>query len=125
MFRMRIYIICPVRQCTASQAEEIAKYVKDLEKDGYQVYWPMRDTRQNDPIGNRICNANRKAIKTSDEVHVYYDSKSSGSLFDLGIAYGLEKPVRLINEVQATDGKKGFNNFLRSIDRNVLDELDM
>lgn len=114
---MRIFLICPVRSATEEQKKEIQKYVQDMEYRGNKVYYPARDTNQNDKIGLMICESNKKAIKSSDEVHVYYDPNSSGTLFDLGMAFAMNKKIVLVNKVEPTDGKKSFNNFILAVNQ--------
>lgn len=107
---MRIYIICPVRGISESTRSAIAAYVTGLEEK-HEVYWPLRDTPQDDPIGVEICRYNRRAIETCDEVWVWWDPTSAGSKFDLGIAWALRKPLRLIRQVTQTT-HKSFENVL-------------
>ena len=52
-----------------------------------------------------------QVIGEDDEVHVYWNGKSQGSFFDLGMAFAFEKPIKLINKIEATESK-GFNNVL-------------
>jgi hypothetical protein len=88
-----------------------------MEFDGYTVYWPARDTHQADPIGLTICRDNCAAIRSSAEVHVWWNPSSQGSLFDLGMAFAMGKPIFLANPdgVTPTDGKS-FNNLLLELD---------
>lgn len=113
---MKIFLICPVRGITDEEKLAIEKYVLDLEAAGNQVHWPLRDTDQNDPVGWRICQANRQAIKNADEVHIWWNGKSQGSLFDFGMAFALKKKIVLVNlnSVQRTP-QKSFNNVLLEI----------
>jgi nucleoside 2-deoxyribosyltransferase len=108
---MSIFIICPVRFATEDQKEDIQNYIDKLEKQGYNVYYPARDTNQTDDTGYRICTDNYNAIKKSDEVHIYFDPNSKGTLFDLGIAFALRKPIRIINLIEKTKGKS-FSNMI-------------
>ncbi len=132
---MRIFLICPVRKgkkrwfrrflefvgvFTDKEIQEqkaIAKYVADLEKAGHKVHWPLRDTNQNDPIGLRICSDNREAILESGEIHIWWNKKSQGSLFDFGMAFAFlaifRKKIVLANpeSVERTP-TKSFNNVL-------------
>ena len=88
---------------------ETSPYVEQLESAGWDVHWPPRDTNQNDPIGYRICRDNYKAIYYSDVVHVVYDPTSEGSLFDLGMAFALCKPLVVLNDIILTEGKSFAN----------------
>lgn len=113
---MRIFLICPVRGITNEERIATEAYVLALESSGNTVYWPPRNTNQDDPIGLRICSDNRQAIKDADEVHVWWNGKSEGSFFDLGMTFALNKKIILANPdlVQGTQGKS-FGNVLHAI----------
>lgn len=86
----RIYIVRPVRKCMPEQAADIADYVARLEAQGHEVYDPARDTEQEGPDNSTdICWANARAICRAQEIHVWWDPRSEGSIFDLGVAWGL------------------------------------
>ncbi len=111
----KIFIICPVRNVTEGQLEDIKNYVEELDKH-YIVHFPPRDTNQTDDgVGLGICRENRKAIEEADEIHIYWDVASKGSLFDLGMVFVLRKKLLLINKVNKT-AKKSFSNILRAIE---------
>lgn len=114
---MKIFLICPVRNVSKKEAARIKEYVKDLEDEGHVVHWPQRDTDQNDPVGLRICRDNCTAIKEADAVHVWYNKDSQGSIFDLGMAFALDKRIALANResVQRTP-HKSFRNVLLRLD---------
>ena len=96
---IRVYLVCPVRNATPEQTAEIKAYVEGLEANGYLVHWPARDTIQEDETnGWQVCEQNGEAIMGADEVHVWWDPKSQGSMFDLGMAWML----RLIEEWSGT-----------------------
>jgi nucleoside 2-deoxyribosyltransferase len=102
------FLICPVRGVDpATRAAQVAA----LEADGYTVHWPPRDTNQDDAVGLRICRDNADAIAASDVVHVIWDGKSHGCLFDLGVAFALRKIVIPIELPEATEGKS-FQNMI-------------
>jgi nucleoside 2-deoxyribosyltransferase len=111
---MKIFIICPVREVTPEEKEIIAKHVFELEADGHKVHWPQRDTDQNDPNGVYICKQNRDAILKADEIHIYWNGKSAGSLFDFGMTFALRKPIKLINQINKTENKS-FENVLKTL----------
>lgn len=117
---MTIFLISPVRNVTKEEREKIEKYVAELERQGHAVHWPERDTNQNDKIGLRICRDNQWAIMNAREVHIWWQwtekRKSTGSLFDFGIAFALNKKILLANpdEVQPTP-EKSFNNVLLAL----------
>lgn len=78
-------------------SDKVAYYVKFLESLGYMVYFPMRDTQQKGTNAPEVLRANMNGIIWADEVHVVWDGKSYGTLFDLGIAYALRKPIIVIH----------------------------
>lgn len=92
-----IFIICPVRELTQEEDFYLQNYISGLENRGCKVHYPPRDTNQNDPTGLNICTENRLAIIKSDEVQIYYASKSKGTPFDLGMTFMAEKPLYVIN----------------------------
>ena len=112
-----IFLICPVRKADQEVLERIKKYVADLESAGRSVYWPARDTNQNDAIGLHICKQNRWAIHVALEVHVWFDPKSQGSVFDFGMTFALalfmNKKIVIANpeDVKPT-AEKSFQNVL-------------
>ncbi len=116
---MKIYMICPVRRCTVLQAEQMEEHVRQLEVQGHEVHYPPRDVDQsNDDGGVRICKEHRIAMSTSDEIHVWWDRSSTGSHFDLGMAFfmqlshpGLEFVLVNEHEVQPVN-EKSFQNIL-------------
>lgn len=96
---MKIFLICPVRNMTEEQREKIEILIKTLEENGHQVHYPVKNTNQSDErgYGFYICDENLQAIKNADEVFIWYDAKSQGSHFDLGVAFSLKKKIKLIN----------------------------
>lgn len=114
---MNIFLICPVRIATPEVTAAVEAYVKGMEAAGYKVYWPARDTRQTEGA-TRICDSNRIAIQRADEVHVWWDAKSEGSIFDLGMAFSMLKPIRLANRPQVhRTPEKSFTNLLLDVAR--------
>ena len=92
---MKVFLICPVRNETEEQRERISAWLAEAEKE-HTIHWPPRDTPQDDPTGLSICCANRAAIASADEVWVWWEGKSEGRYFDLGMAFALGKPVRIV-----------------------------
>lgn len=107
---MNIYLICKVRIADDSDRQKYEAYVAGLEAKGHKVHYPARDTRQ-DGTEYDICSQNVSAIRLADEVHVFWDSKSTGSHFDLGAAVALNKKIVVV-EAQVTDNDKSFAKFL-------------
>ena len=75
--------------------EKIKEHKKKLERKGDTVRIPaFDDHKELDELG--VCKYNRKLIKWADEVHVIWDRRSMGTIFDFGMAFALEKPIRII-----------------------------
>jgi len=113
---LKVFIICSVRDQTKKEKSEIEGYIQALENIKIEVHYPPRDTNQKDPIGLNICRENLEAISSSDEIHIFWNSKSRGSLFDLGMAFALKKKIRLIKRIESTEGKS-FNNVLIKLNK--------
>ena len=113
----KVFVVCPVRSVTDEEKQILDKYVSDLEKSGYEVHFPPRDTDQTDTIGTEICKENKEAIRSADEVHVYWSSGSEGSRFDFGMTFMSDRPVKLINKEDVE--KTPYKSL-----QNVLIELD-
>jgi nucleoside 2-deoxyribosyltransferase len=102
-----------VRNANESQKQTMQTYLDEAAKEGHKVYYPATDTNQDDPVGYRICTDNKNAIIQADEVVIFWDKTSQGSLFDLGMAFALNKPLTIINldSVEKTEGKS-FSNMI-------------
>lgn len=110
MKNKKTFLICPVRNVSKEHTEET---VKVLEKDGWDVHWPPRDTNQEDGIGLNICKENLNAIKNSDVVHIVWDGKSQGCLFDLGMAFALNKKISIVDFPKPKIIGKSFEKMIR------------
>jgi len=78
-------------------SERVLHYVKFLESLGHLVYFPMRDTKQEGTTPRDVLRQNLAGIIWADEVHVIWNGKSYGTIFDLGNTYALGKPIRIIH----------------------------
>lgn len=122
MKKKKVFIICPVRKPDKETKRKIRQYVKKLEKQGCQVHWPSRDTDQKDPVGLQICKTNSQAILEADEVHIWFDPTSKGSVFDFGVYFaltqiiGYKKKLVVINRIDVlpTD-RKSLQNVLLAL----------
>ncbi len=114
----KIFLICPVRNITDKENQFLQEYISELESNGNSVHYPPRDTNQDDPIGYNICTENCAAIDAADEVHIYWNPGSSGSGFDLGMAFMGQKPIKLINKDKIPKTPhKSFENVLHELDK--------
>jgi nucleoside 2-deoxyribosyltransferase len=82
-----------------------------LRAEGCEVYVPVIQTRQ-DTDELTIASANREAMRQADEVHVIWDGTSHGVIFDIGMAFAMEKPIRLEYVIP-----KSMKNLLELFDR--------
>lgn len=109
--KKKIFIICPVRIASERDIQILNDYTKFLELDGHEVHLPHRNTNQKG-TSLEINLQNMNAIKASDEVHIFYNNKSQGIHFDIGVAFCLNKPIKVIEYM--IDGQllepKDFNS---------------
>ena len=109
----KLFLICPVRGSSEETKTWIENYKTVMSHYGFNVHAPHLDTNQVDKFaGYAICRQNAEAIGKSQEVELLYNPSSNGSAFDLGVAYALRKPIRLLN-----DDSFVFN------DDNVIDQI--
>lgn len=101
---MKVFLICSVRNASNELLDDQLAYVQQLEAEGHKVHYPPRDTDQSQ-AGFDICLCNARAIEAADEVHVYFNENSQGTLFDMGVAFGLHKPVRSVYPLNPGPGK--------------------
>jgi hypothetical protein len=114
-----VYIICPVRNITPAVKQVLDTYVNVLRNLGKVVHYPLDPDSCNQSLDERtICDIHRKAMAKADEVHLWWDPNSKGSLVDFGMALllSLFKPIKfvLINEreVRRTEAKSYENVLL-------------
>jgi len=113
---MKIFLICPVREITETEKTEIENYIEKLENGGHSVHLPFRDTDQDDLVGLRICTDNKNVIESADEIHIWWNDKSQGSLFDFGMAFMANKRIVLANADFVTPTpNKSFKNVLLAL----------
>lgn len=109
------FLICPVRMATPEINKQIKEKIDEL-SISYNIYWPYRDTKQNDDLGGiRICSDNLKALRYADVVFIWWDPESKGSHFDLGMAFALNKDVIRIDASLATMPGHGEKSFIHVI----------
>lgn len=121
----KYYVITPVRNVGIEFKEAVNELVAKAETDGHKVHYPPRDTFQIDETGLDICDANLKAIQEADAVVITWDGKSTGSLFDLGMAFALDKPVIPMRDLMPahTEGKS-FQNMIAALADRQFEEAE-
>ena len=109
---MRIYLISPVRKSTPESEAKVSAYVAKLEAQGHEVFWPLRDGDEN-LSSFEIIAGNVEKMRQADEIHIWWEPTSEGSVFDFGYAWGTEKPIVLANpeDIEETS-EKSFTNCL-------------
>lgn len=143
--KKKVFVICPVRppkikplkgvyQKTLNLAfgtvdlwtknqNAIKEYVAKLEVTGYEVYWPPRDNphQKTDKIGIAICRHNCQKLLCADEVHIWYDKNSAGSVFDIGMFFmfvrtlGFKKFLIINRESILPMSHKSFENVILTL----------
>lgn len=121
----KIYLASPL--FTEHERNNVTKWAKHLREKGFEVYVPMEHeienawSYSNDCWANMVFREDVKAIRECDEVWcLYYGLYSdSGTAWECGFAYGIEKHVVMIdlaNEevslmmVQSADNKIAFEH---------------
>lgn len=120
----RIFIIRPVRNVTEEVRAKIADYVAMLESQGYKVYDPDRNNpyQKTDLVGIKIIKHNRHEMDIADEVHIWYDKESTGSIFDIGMFLVLtmrvfKKFVIINKEEVVSTPDKSFENIVLALEK--------
>ena len=80
---------------TTSYQEKMLAHKNNLESGGHKVNIPAFDNKPDlDELG--VCEYNRRLIEESDEVHMFWDQRSVGTVFDFGMVFALRKPFKII-----------------------------
>jgi len=102
--KMKIFII----GSTAYQGK-MKDHQTKLETEGHIVVLPaLDDYAGKNELG--VCEFNRACIEQCDEIHVIWDGRSTGTIFDMGMAFMLRKPVKIIHI-----NNKTFENLFHQI----------
>lgn len=79
---------------TTAYQKRMQKYLRELSRAGNIVTMPAFDYYTKDELS--ICEFNRANIEEADEVHIFWDQRSMGTLFDFGMCFALRKKVKII-----------------------------
>ena len=74
--------------------DKACELAQSLRAEGHEVYVPGVQTKQ-DTDELTISVANREAMRRADEIRVIWDGTSHGVIFDLGMAFAMEKSIKL------------------------------
>ena len=99
---MKIFVIG-----STQYVSRMLDYKNQMEDEGHEVRLPCLD---DNPGMNEldILSFNRKNIEWADEVHMIWDRRSTGTVFDFGMVFALRKPFRIAYLEQKT-----FENAMR------------
>lgn len=84
---------------TTSYLVRMLMHKRELEAKGHEVRLPAFDDDDGYGEGDvelGICLYNKTLIQWADEVHLFWDQRSFGTMFDLGMCIALDKPVKAI-----------------------------
>jgi hypothetical protein len=80
--------------------EMMREHAEKLYVVGDEVRTPAFDCSQLNELG--LIAYNRELIEWADEVHVFWDSRSIGTLMDASMCIALRKPIKIIYMNQKT-----------------------
>jgi len=115
-----IYLIHPLRNITDFQKAFLDGYVSGVESEGRKVHYPIRDVDQNDPTGLRILSEHRHVIEQEiSEARIYFDKTSTGSMFDLGMIFMADVPLKVINQNDMNGTENCVADFIKHYTGNI------
>ena len=114
---MRIHLICPVRNVSEEQQKEIDEYVYNLESEGHKVHNPKYAVDQDDPTGWNICEEHYNSMMRSDRIDIFWDVNSKGSHFDLGMAFALAIPIKIVKLYQPDTEGKSYVKVMKEMEK--------
>ena len=80
---------------TTSYQAKMQTHKEHLESNGHECAVPAFDSKPNfNEL--QICQFNRNIIEWADEIHIFWDQRSMGTIFDLGMAFALRKPIKVV-----------------------------
>lgn len=102
---------------SAGYMDLINQHLVDLEEHGHEARKAAYDDLDINEYG--ICSYNRDCIKWADVVHVFWDGRSIGTQFDIGMAFALGKPILLVKL-----NTKSLRAFVLQYERASQDQID-
>ena len=80
---------------STSYQDKFESHKKELEFQGHEVLIPAFDSHIGlDDLG--VCIYNKNLMKECDEVHMIWDRRSTGTIFDFGMVFAMEKHFKII-----------------------------
>lgn len=99
--------------------DKMRKHKEALEKEGHEVFIPAFDNLDG-MNETQVCTHNLNGIKQAKEVHVIWDARSQGTIFDMGMCFVLNKPVKIIYM-----NNKTFPNLLQQMEQNNINKKEI
>lgn len=96
--------------------DKFLRVKRRLEAEGHEVVLPAFDDHPELENELAICEYNRKAIEWADRIHIIWDCRSMGTMFDFGMSFALRKPV----VIEYLEPKK-FENVIKQYSDRVQD----
>ena len=81
---------------TTAYQDRMHKHVEEMTEKGHEVRIPAFDNHSADFDELDICEYNRNLIEWADEIHMFWDGRSIGTIGDFFVAFALRKPVKII-----------------------------
>ena len=69
-------------------------YARTLISQGHEPIMPAFDSEETSVL--ETLTRNRRWMEMADEVHLIYDGRSYGSIFDFGMCFAMRKPLKII-----------------------------
>lgn len=73
--------------------DKIGVHMEKLANEGHEVRVPAFDAHELNEL--QIIAHNRSLIEWADEVYIFWDGRSTGSVFDFGMVFALRKPFHI------------------------------
>jgi len=86
-------------------------YAKHLLSQGDEPLLPAFDVEEVSVL--ETLTRNRKWMEMADEVHLIYDGRSYGSIFDFGMCFAMRKPLKIIyiSSKNIVDGMREYEEY--------------
>jgi hypothetical protein len=99
--------------------DKMLKHQQDLIKKGYDVRLPSFDYSYKKELS--IITENKNSIFWADEIHMFYDGRSYGTIFDFGMLFYAMKPLKIIylNEKTIVNAMKQYEEVMRLFEKEV------
>ena len=79
---------------STSYQKKMKNWKWTLEQEGHTVKMPTFDSHDKNEL--EICFENKNNIEWAEQIHIMWDRRSTGTIFDFGMCFMAEKPVKII-----------------------------